>query len=673
MQEPNPYKIPWSGRSVEYTSAEIDAVVNAMKTADPLTQGKYLKEFESKFSEYLGVKNSFAVSSATAALELAAILTRVGKGDEVIIPAHTFCATAIPFARTGAKVVWADIDRDTRIVTAKTLEKCITKNTKVIVVVHLYGLVANMPEIMALAQKYNILVVEDCAQAIGAEYQGKKAGAYGDFACFSFHCQKSINTLGEGGMLVVKSDEKAKLVAGLRHNGVKPYPAGRDRYWVPAMSNVDFDIEGFFPYNFCIGEVQCALGIEILKTIDAQNQKRKERAKKLIDALKEYPELSFQKAEDGQGKMHVYHLLSAQYDGKKFGKTRNDLIELLAVKYQIKTVVQYYPLYRYPLFQKTGFGTADCPNTDEFFDNMISFPFHIWMPDADFEYLIDSTKNSLEQIKDQILAKKNALPHLVVGIGGGSVMDIAKGVSIMLTNNSSSADYQGWDLPKNKAIFKMAVPTLSGTGSEATRTAVLTSLTKKQGINSDQSIFDAVVMDPELIKTVDLEQEFFTGMDCFIHCVESLRGTFINEFARSFAKTSKQDIEDFFLKEKNYGKLMMASYFGGSSIASSEVGVCNALSYGLSLVLGFRHGIANCIVFNQLDEFYDTDVVKMREMMKKNNIELPKNVTKGLTPEDMEKMVHMAFKMEKPLINALGSNWRNILTKEKVIELYKKM
>ena len=415
MQEPNPYKIPWSGRSVEYTSAEIDAVVNAMKTADPLTQGKYLKEFESKFSEYLGVKNSFAVSSATAALELAAILTRVGKGDEVIIPAHTFCATAIPFARTGAKVVWADIDRDTRIVTAKTLEKCITKNTKVIVVVHLYGLVANMPEIMALAQKYNILVVEDCAQAIGAEYQGKKAGAYGDFACFSFHCQKSINTLGEGGMLVVKSDEKAKLVPGLRHNGVKPYPAGRDRYWVPAMSNVDFDIEGFFPYNFCIGEVQCALGIEILKTIDAQNQKRKERAKKLIDALKEYPELSFQKAEDGQGKMHVYHLLSAQYDGKKFGKTRNDLIELLAVKYQIKTVVQYYPLYRYPLFQKTGFGTADCPNTDEFFDNMISFPFHIWMPDADFEYLIDSTKKSLEELRAQKIMKM--VPKIVFGEG----------------------------------------------------------------------------------------------------------------------------------------------------------------------------------------------------------------------------------------------------------------
>ncbi len=753
MQEPNPYKIPWSGKSVEYTPEEIEAVVQALKKADPLTQGKYLKEFETKFSEYLGVRHSFAVSSATAALELAAILCRLTKDDEVIIPAHTFCATAIPFARTGAKIVWADIDADTRLVTRQTLEKLITPKTKVIVVVHLYGLMAKMDEIMELAQFRGILVVEDVAQAIGAEYKGKKAGTWGDFGCFSFHGQKSINTMGEGGMVVVRDEERVKLVPGLRHNGVRPFPPGREKYWVPAMSDVDFDIDGFWPYNFCIGEVQCALGVEILKTIDQQNDRRRMRAKKFIAAFKEYPELSFQFV--GEEKMHAWHLLSARYDGKRYRKTNHDVIELLAEKYGIKTVVQYHPLYRYPMFKKAGFGTANCPNTDEFFDNMVSFPFHLWMSETDFDYLIDSVKKALEElrnkpkimkmipravfgegrfddlvdvaqeifglgekyivyiidsvhqktglrhrlalraqdvlveadvalheptveqvddIKNTLLARKNGeLPGLVVGIGGGSVMDIAKAVSVMLTNPGSAAEYQGWDLPKNRAVLKMAVPTLSGTGSEATRTAVLTSAIKKQGINSDQSIFDAVLMDPELIKTVNPEQEFFTGMDCYIHCVESLTGSFINDFGRSFAESSKKDVEDFFLQEKNYGKMMMASFFGGASIAASEVGVCHALSYGLSLVLGYRHGIANCIVFNQLEEFYGKDVQTMREMMQKQNIVLPQNITRGMSDADMDRMIEMAFRMEKPLTNALGKNWRNILTREKVVELYKRM
>jgi 3-deoxy-alpha-D-manno-octulosonate 8-oxidase len=280
----------------------------------------------------------------------------------------------------------------------------------------------------------------------------------------------------------------------------------------------------------------------------------------------------------------------------------------------------------------------------------------------------------IDKIRDEILAKKeNKLPALLVGIGGGSTMDTAKAVSIILTNKGSSADYQGWDLPKERAVLKMGVPTISGTGSEATRTAVLTSLVKKQGINSDQSIFDAVLMDPDLIKTVDAQQEFYTAMDCFIHCVESLRGTFINEFGSAFAAPAKKDVEDFFLKEKNYGKLMMAAFFGGCSVASSEVGICHALSYGISLVFGYRHGMANSIVFNQLEEFYPEDVKLFRRMMEKHSIKLPECVTKNATEEMMNKMIEMTLLMDKPLANALGENWKNILTRDKIIELYKKM
>lgn len=396
MREPN-YIIPWSGRSVNYSEVEVRAVVEAMQKADPLTQGKYQKEFEEKFSEYIGVNHSFAVSNCTAALELSAILSRIGKGDEVIIPAHTFCATVIPFARTKARIVWADIDPETRVVSAETISKCITQKTKVIVVVHLYGLMAEMDTIMELAKKNNLYVVEDTAQSSGAEYQGKKAGSFGDFGCFSFHCQKNITTLGEGGMLTLKSDDLARLVSGLRHNGSRPYAPGREKFWLPAMSNVDFDLDNFWPYNFCIGEVQCAIGVESLKNLDAINQKRRERAKKMIAALRDFPELSFQKVKED--KMHIYHLLSAKYDGKKFGKTRDDFIEIMVQKYKIKTIIQYYPLYRYPMFQKAGLGQANCPNTDEFFDNMVSFPFHLWMTEEQIDYMIDSTIKTLKELR----------------------------------------------------------------------------------------------------------------------------------------------------------------------------------------------------------------------------------------------------------------------------------
>ena len=396
MKLPKKYKILWSGRGVDYSSKEIKAVVDAMKKADPLTQGKYLKEFEDNFASYLKAKNCFAVSSCTAALELASILCNLRKEDEVIIPAHTFCATAIPFARR-AKIVWADIDKDTRTVSVDTIRKCVTDKTKVIVVVHLYGLMADMEKISNFAKEKKLLLVEDVAQAIGAEQNGKRAGTFGDFGCFSFHGQKNLTTLGEGGVLVVKSDELAKMLPGIRHNGVRDYPGSREKYWLPAMSDVDFDIENFWPYNFCIGEIQCALGTELLKTIDKQNEKRRERAQKFILSLENFPELSFQKVEEK--KMHVYHLLSAKYDGHKFGRNRDDLMKLLVEKYRIKPVVQYYPLYRYPMFKKGGLGNAHCPDTDDFFDNMISFPFHLWMSEKDFDYMIDSTKKALKELR----------------------------------------------------------------------------------------------------------------------------------------------------------------------------------------------------------------------------------------------------------------------------------
>lgn len=178
----------------------------------------------------------------------------------MIIPAYTFCATAIPFGGTGAKIVWADTDAKTWEVDPGDIDRKITGRTKAIVVVHLLGMPADMSAIMAIAKRRGLRVVEECAQAPGASIDGKKVGTFGDFGCFSFHGAKNMTTLGEGGILCVKSDDDAKLVPGIRHNGVRAFPGDRDRYWVPAMSNVDIDQEGVWPNDFCIGEAQCAQG-----------------------------------------------------------------------------------------------------------------------------------------------------------------------------------------------------------------------------------------------------------------------------------------------------------------------------------------------------------------------------------------------------------------------------
>lgn len=392
-------EVPWSGVGATYTEDEIQLVADIMRNnRDTFTQGKYQQEFEKKFCEYNGNEFAFAVSSCTAALELASILSKVGAGDEVIIPSHTFCATAIPFGRTGAKIVWADIDPKTLVVAAETLKQKITPRTKVIVVVHLYGIAADMPPIIELAEKYNIIVVEDCAQALGAKCNGEKAGSFGDFGCFSFHTHKNISTLGEGGILTVKDSRLAKDVPGFRHNGLRAFPEPRDHYWVPAMGNVDFDWDGVWPYNFCIGEVQCALGAAILERLDSQIEHRSVRARRFINAMKDYSELIF--PEIPQNRTSSWHLLPAKYDGKRTGKSNHDFIEMMYNDFNIKVIVQYYPLYRYPMFIKAGFGEAECPVTDEFFNNMVSFPFHSWMTNEQFEYMIESTLKTLKVLRN---------------------------------------------------------------------------------------------------------------------------------------------------------------------------------------------------------------------------------------------------------------------------------
>jgi len=285
------------------------------------------------------------------------------------------------------------------------------------------------------------------------------------------------------------------------------------------------------------------------------------------------------------------------------------------------------------------------------------------------------------QVDDLVKDIKSEFTHTpsgIIGIGGGTVMDLAKAVSIMLINQGSAAEYQGWDLVKHKAVYHVGIPTISGTGAEVSRTTVLTGPHRKLGINSDFTPFDQVILDPELTKGVSKNQWFFTGMDCFIHCVESLNGTFLNAFSQSYGEKAYDLCMEIFLgdslsEEESRAKLMMASWHGGMSIAYSQVGVAHALSYGLGYVLGTKHGVGNCIVFQFLEEFYPKDVALFKQMVKKHGVEIPQGICKNLSEEQMETMITVAMGMVPLWENAFGDNWETLITREKLKQLYLKM
>lgn len=266
----------------------------------------------------------------------------------------------------------------------------------------------------------------------------------------------------------------------------------------------------------------------------------------------------------------------------------------------------------------------------------------------------------------------------VIGIGGGSTMDLAKAVSLMMNNPGSSADYQGWDLVKFPGVYKVGVPTLSGTGAEVSRTTVLTGPTKKLGMNSDFTPFDQIVLDPELTRNAPINQRFYTGMDCYIHCIESLEGTFLNEFSKSYGEKALELCRKVFVEKDGWDdesddQLMMASYAGGMSIAYSQVGVAHAVSYGLSYLLGTKHGIGNCIVMNHLEEFYPAGVKEFKYMVEKNGIEIPTGICSGLTDAQFDQMIDVSLGMKPLWENALGKNWESVMTRDRLRALYEKL
>ena len=355
--------------------------------------GPEVQALEREWCDFYESSHAISMNSATSGLFAAIGALGLGFGDEVIVSPYTMTACALAPLIYGAIPVFADVEEATGCLDPISIKKCISENTKAIVVVHLYGFCSDMPSIMEVAKKHNLLVIEDTAQAMGSRINGQMAGTFGDLGVYSFHSHKNITTLGEGGMLVVKNPKMAEIIPMLRHNGHCGFNFERENYWAPAMGNVDLpDLNGkpIWPNNYCLGEVECALGVKLLDRIDQINMEKRERAMCFIDSMVGLPELEFHREDS---KRHNYHLLVARVlNGKR------DAFMSKMVEAGVQCVVQYYPLNRYDLYKKAGYGEADCPSTDQFFDNMVSFPFHHMMSDEDFVEMTAITKNVLSSM-----------------------------------------------------------------------------------------------------------------------------------------------------------------------------------------------------------------------------------------------------------------------------------
>jgi 3-deoxy-alpha-D-manno-octulosonate 8-oxidase len=318
---------------------------------------------------------------------------------------------------------------------------------------------------------------------------------------------------------------------------------------------------------------------------------------------------------------------------------------------------------------------------DEYFegkDLLNRIPLH----SQDILKIIEVADEPKTKIVDTIVAEvkglRNRLPVSVVGIGGGSVMDYAKAIRLMFTNEGSSSLYQGLDLIKNRGVHCTVIPTISGTGAEVSMTTVLTGPVKKLGIKGNFTPADQLVIDPELITTVPEPQRFYTAMDCYIHNIEALNGSRRSVMGDSLGTESLRLCREIYLSNdsrspENEEKLMIASYLGGLSLTYSEVGACHAISYGLATVTGIHHGIGNCIVFNQLEEFYPEGVKEFREMMLLNNIELPTGVTANCTEADFDRMIDVTLTLIFMWQHVCGPDWEKIITRDKLRGLLKKM
>lgn len=374
-----------------YGVEETAAVSETLKAMAP-SCGKKVKQFEDEFARYCGVQYALAVTNATSGLMLAGIAADIQPGDEVITTPITWVSTAMAYSALGARVVFCDVDPRTLNLNPEKLEEKITPRTKAIIPVHLYGQCCEMDAIMRVAEKHNLVVIEDCAHNPGGEYQGKKSGALGHIGVFSFHQQKNISTLGEGGMVTTDGKEFYERVLSYRSLCCRSYdPKGKylpideekypmnDEYW-----RLFFDDVG---YNFRMTDIQGAVGVEQLKKLDGFNNRRIAIANRLTEKLQGIRGLTLPYV-DPRGK-HVFHLYVIQLE-PDFPLDKRGFMWTLYSEMGIKSWSNYMPVHLIDPYRGEGHQEGECPVAEAAFKKYVSLPIHPRLTDDAVDYLARS-------------------------------------------------------------------------------------------------------------------------------------------------------------------------------------------------------------------------------------------------------------------------------------------
>jgi len=377
-----------------YGPEEEKAVLDVLRKNAP-TSGEACIQFETDFAAYCGTKHARVTSNGTGALFVSLVALGVGPGDRVLTTPLTWIATAAAATTLGADVDFVDIDPVTYNLDPNKLEEKLTPNTRVVIPVHLYGQCCDMDPILDLAEKHGFAVVEDACHAVGGEYKGRKAGAMGTTGCFSFHEQKNMSTLGEGGMVVTDDPDVFERIALYRSHCTRVYgkstkycrldetrfPMGKRFWWQ------DFDDTG---YNFRMTDIQAAVGIEQLKKLDGFNQRRIDNAAYLTEGLQDVPGLTLPTV--ASGCKHVFHLYPVQIDPEAYGMTKEDFVYDMLHERGIKVGTHYIPLHWTTAFQKRGFRKGQFPVADAVAERIVTLPINPRQTPSALDYLIESVR-----------------------------------------------------------------------------------------------------------------------------------------------------------------------------------------------------------------------------------------------------------------------------------------
>ena len=346
-----------------WISDEDKKIVKKTLTQSMLTLGPQLEKFENDFCKYSKAKYAVAVSNCTAALHLSLMALGIKKDDEVIIPDLTFVADANAILACNAKPVIVDINKENFFLSISNIKKNITKKTKAIIPVHIYGQVCNIEEILDVAKDNNLKVIEDCAHAVGTFHKSKHVGTLGNTGCFSFYPTKNITT-AEGGMVITNSEKIAEKVRQLRNHGMTKSLKSRYSSEYPWI----FDIKQS-GYNYRLDEIRAALGITQLKRIKKINELRKKASSYYNKNLQNIPGIIL--PDMVNDKTHSYHLYTIRVR-KPYKLSRNQLFKKLKDN-GIRTTVYWMPIHKYTAYRKFV-KTSNTLNTTKIYDEILALP-----------------------------------------------------------------------------------------------------------------------------------------------------------------------------------------------------------------------------------------------------------------------------------------------------------